>query len=133
MYKRRLEAGVARELARKDLPLSTYTVAFWKIDLHNLFHFLYLRMSDHAQYEIRQYAKALAGIVEHWCPMAYKAFVDYKLCAVTFSRMELRVLEKYFCTCTTARTIKRGCVQAGMTAREIEEFKTKLEGLKVWG
>ncbi len=59
VYEERINNGVAREQARKDLPLSTYTEAYWKIDLHNLFHFLALRMDSHAQYEIRSYANIM--------------------------------------------------------------------------
>ncbi|MCF1193268.1 FAD-dependent thymidylate synthase, partial [Mangrovimonas sp. AS39] len=64
LYRERLAFGVAREQARKDLPLSTYTEAYWKIDLHNLLHFLRLRMDSHAQLEIRQYANAIAEVVK---------------------------------------------------------------------
>lgn len=78
VYQQRLDAGVAREQARKDLPLSTYTLASWKIDLHNLLHFLSLRMDAHAQYEIREYANAIGDqIVARWCPMVWQAFLDY--------------------------------------------------------
>ena len=69
LYEHRLSKGVAREQARKDLPLSTYTEAYWKVDLHNLLHFLRLRMDDHAQYEIRCFAKAIGEtVVSKWCP-----------------------------------------------------------------
>jgi len=75
VYAERLEKGVAREQARKDLPLSTYTEAYWKVDLHNLFHFLWLRMDAHAQWEIRQYANVIGQeIVARWVPMAWEAF-----------------------------------------------------------
>ena len=80
VYKKRLEMGVAREQARKDLPLSTYTEAYWKIDLHNLLHFLSLRLDEHAQVEIRSYAKVIGyDIVSKWCPVAWEAFLDYRL------------------------------------------------------
>lgn len=93
-YDRRLEAGVAREQARKDLSLSTYTEAYWKIDLHNLFHFLMLRMDTHAQLEIRSYANVIGNeIVSKWCPLAWEAFVDYRLKAIRFSRLEIEVLK----------------------------------------
>src|SRR5688572_14958088 len=79
VYEERLAAGVAREQARKDLPLSTYTEAYWKIDLHNLLHFLLLRMNLHAQLEIRRYAEVIGTqIVSHWCPMAWEAFLEYQ-------------------------------------------------------
>jgi len=93
VYEARLTAGVAREQARKDLPLSTYTEAYWKIDLWNLFHFLSLRLDRHAQEEIRSYAEVIAReIVARWVPMAWEAFVDYDLNAVRFSSSELQVL-----------------------------------------
>ena len=76
VYKSRIEDGVAREQARKDLPLSTYTEAYWKIDLHNLFNFLQLRMDIHAQNEIRAYANIIGNnIVSTWCPIAWQAFL----------------------------------------------------------
>jgi thymidylate synthase (FAD) len=92
-YERRLAAGVAREQARKDLPLSTYTEAYWKVDLHNLLHFLQLRMDDHAQEEIRAYA-ALIGdeIVAKWVPIVWEAFGDYRRHALRLSRIELAVV-----------------------------------------
>lgn len=91
-YRDRLEAGVAREQARKDLPLSTYTEAYWKMDLHNLLHFLQLRLHPHAQLEIREYADAVGRLVREWCPITWEAFVDYRLGAATFSRQELEIL-----------------------------------------
>jgi thymidylate synthase (FAD) len=93
LYQERLTVGVAREQARKDLPLSTYTEAYWKIDLHNLFHFLSLRMDTHAQFEIRSYADIIGReVVSRWCPVAWEAFVDYRLEALMFSGIEARIL-----------------------------------------
>jgi len=92
VYEERLEFGVAREQARKDLPLSTYTEAYWKIDLHNLFHFLGLRMDSHAQQEIREYANAIGSIVKQLFPLAWGAFADYRLGAMTLSRMEIEIV-----------------------------------------
>ena len=93
LYEDRLAAGVAREQARKDLPLSTYTEAYWKVDLHNLFNFLALRMDHHAQYEIRQYAETIGDkIVSRWCPAAWSAFKDYQLEAISLSRIEAKVI-----------------------------------------
>lgn len=93
VYQDRLEAGVAREQARKDLSLSTYTEAYWKIDLHNLFHFLSLRMDSHAQYEIREYATVIGEqIISNWVPIAWEAFVDYRLRGAFFSRIELELI-----------------------------------------
>lgn len=93
VYEERLKKGVAREQARKDLPLSTYTEAYWKIDLHNLLHFLELRMDAHAQAEIRAYATTIGEeILRRWCPAVWEAFQDYRLGAVVFSRAEVSVL-----------------------------------------
>ncbi|MCK5833706.1 FAD-dependent thymidylate synthase [bacterium] len=78
-YTKLLEDGVSREIARIVLPLNTYTEWYWQMDLHNLFHFLKLRLDIHAQWEIRQYAKIIASIVEQVVPISYKAFEDYSL------------------------------------------------------
>lgn len=92
-YEKRLKKGVAREQARKDLPLSTYTEAYWKIDLHNLLHFISLRMSTDAQHEIRQYANVIGKeIVQRWCPITWDAFVDYQIGAMTFSKAEIQIV-----------------------------------------
>ncbi len=93
VYEERLEHGVAKEQARKDLPLSTYTEAYWKIDLHNLLHFLSLRLDPHAQLEIRLYAQAIAEIVKAWVPWTWEAFEDYRLGAMFFTRQEVTALE----------------------------------------
>lgn len=85
---------LARELARINLPLSTYTEWYWKIDLHNLLHFLGLRLDPHAQYEIRVYADWLWGIVKGWVPAVAKAFEDYRLHAALFSAQELAILRR---------------------------------------
>jgi thymidylate synthase (FAD) len=77
--------GLARELARMNLTLNTYTQWYWKTDLHNLLHFLSLRADAHAQYEIRAYAEAMLATVRAWVPAAYQAFLDYRLGAVTLS------------------------------------------------
>jgi thymidylate synthase (FAD) len=93
-YERRLQLGVAREQARKDLPLSTYTEAYWKIDLHNLLHFLHLRMDDHAQAEIRSYATVIGHeIVGRWVPLTWEAFSDYRVNAITLSAPEIELLK----------------------------------------
>ncbi len=95
VYLERLEAGVAREQARKDLPLSTYTEAYWKVDLHNLLHFLSLRMDEHAQLEIRAYATAIGvEIVKPLFPLVWEAFEDYRLGAMFLSRLERGVIER---------------------------------------
>jgi thymidylate synthase (FAD) len=93
VYQQRLEAGVAREQARKDLPLSTYTEAFWQIDLHNLLHFLALRMDSHAQLEIRRYAETIGEkIVKQWVPATWEAFQDYRFGQMNLSRQEQELL-----------------------------------------
>ena len=85
---------VARELARIDLPLSTYTQWYWKIDLHNLFHFLTLRADAHAQYEIRVFAEVMAGILKRVAPLSYEAWIDYDFAARPLSRGEIATLQK---------------------------------------
>ncbi|MFY9233531.1 MAG: FAD-dependent thymidylate synthase [Fimbriimonadaceae bacterium] len=87
-----LEKGVARELARTNLPVSLYTEWYWQIDLHNLFHFLRLRMDAHAQYEIRAFAEAMAVCAKAVAPIAYEAFEEHHLGSVIFSRSEAAAL-----------------------------------------
>ncbi len=95
VYQQRLEAGVAREQARKDLPLSTYTESYWKIDLHNLLHFLSLRMDEHAQQEIRDYASTMGRkIVQPLFPRVWEAFEDYRLEGTFLSRLDRQVIER---------------------------------------
>lgn len=94
VYQHRLSLGVAKEQARKDLPLSNYTEAFWKMDLHNLFHFLGLRLEEHAQKEARDFGKAIAEIVKALFPRMYECFEEHKLFAVTFSRTQMKVLRE---------------------------------------
>ena len=113
LYEQRLESGVAREQARKDLPLSTYTEAYWKIDLHNLLHFLALRMDDHSQLEIRQYATVIGEqIVRPLFPLVWEAFVDFRLQALHITRPEQEVM---------ARLIKR-LTRSANTALSEEDF-----------
>ena len=93
VYDERIEAGIAREQARKDLPLSTYTEAYWKIDLSNLLHFCALRMEAHAQEEIREYATVLGEeIVSRWVPLTWQAFKDYRFEGMSLSLMEQQIL-----------------------------------------
>ncbi len=94
-YKGFLNEGVARELARIELPLSLYTEWYWQIDLHNLFHFLKLRLDEHAQYEIRQYAKVMADIAKTIAPMAYEAFEIYALKSAVLGEDELTWLRDH--------------------------------------
>jgi thymidylate synthase (FAD) len=94
-YQERIDLGVAREQARKDLPLSTYTEAYWKIDLHNLLHFLLLRMDDHAQKEIRDYATVIGRqIVGPLFPLVWEAFVDYRQHALELTRLDMGVIAR---------------------------------------
>jgi thymidylate synthase (FAD) len=86
--------GLARELARMNLTLNTYTQWYWKIDLHNLLHFLSLRADSHAQYEIRAYAEAMLTTVAAWVPMTFEAFRDYRLGAATLSAPMLAVVRR---------------------------------------
>jgi len=95
LYEQRIALGIAREQARKDLPLSTYTEAYWKVDLHNLLHFLALRMDSHAQWEIREYATAIGrSIVQPLFPLVWEAFVDYRVDGLFLSRLEREVIQR---------------------------------------
>jgi thymidylate synthase (FAD) len=95
IYESRLAAGVAREQARKDLPLSTYTEAYWKVDLHNLLHFLALRMDSHAQEEIRLYATTIGQqIIRPLFPIVWEAFEDYRLGGASLSRLEVGTIQR---------------------------------------
>ncbi len=88
------QKGLARELARMNLPANIYTQWYWKTDLHNLFHFLRLRADAHAQYEIRVYAEAIARVVADWVPAAYSAFEDYRMGGATISAKGLDCLRR---------------------------------------
>jgi thymidylate synthase (FAD) len=92
-YSHLIDSEIARELARINLPLSLYTQWYWQIDLHNLFHFLKLRLDYHAQWEIQQYAQALAMLAAKVAPLAYAAFLKHVLEAITFSGKELQALQ----------------------------------------
>lgn len=93
MYEERIMLGVAKEQARKDLCLSTYTKAWWQNDLHNTLHFLGLRMDSHAQWEIRQYANTMGEILSHLFPVTWEAFLDYRLNAMTLSALDTQVMQ----------------------------------------
>jgi len=112
--------GLARELARMNLTLNTYTQWYWKIDLHNLLHFLALRLEAHAQYEIRAYAEAIMGIVAAWVPITYQAFRDYILGAVTFSAPMLAVLQRML------KGERMDQPQSGLSKREWAELMAAL-------
>jgi thymidylate synthase (FAD) len=126
IYQRRLDAGVAREQARKDLPLSTYTEAYWKIDLHNLLHFLVLRMDLKAQYEIRCYAEVIGrDIVAKWCPLTWEAFRDYRLKAFALSRMEIEIIRA--CVEGNSQKAVDIALRYDLLKKEGGKFKTTLE------
>ena len=92
-YEKFLEKGVAREMARIALPVSVYTEWYWKIDLHNLFHFLSLRMDAHAQQEIRDYANAMYALVQPIVPIAAEAFMDYNFEGLHLTRLEVEAIK----------------------------------------
>ena len=92
-YDELIAKGVSRELARTHLPQSTFTQFYWKINLHNLLHFLQLRIEDHAQREIRDLAKQVYDLIKPIVPVTCEAFEDFRLGAVTFSRSELNLLK----------------------------------------
>jgi thymidylate synthase (FAD) len=127
-YSKFVEVGLARELARINLPLSLYTEWYWKIDLHNLFHFLRLRLDHHAQKEIRAYAEAMAPMVRAVCPLAYEAFEDYSINAHTFSGPEMAILGEFLGELPSDVTT---LVKLGLSKREASEFLDKLTRLKI--
>ena len=136
IYEDRIQKGVAREQARKDLPLSTYTEAYWKIDLHNLLNFLELRMDAHAQVEIRAYASTIGeSIVKRWCPLAWEAFVDYRLQSLGLTRLDVEVISALSSSPTQATSVARaaGLLPTEGTLmrpnREREELEHKLRRL----
>ncbi|APO87018.1 MULTISPECIES: FAD-dependent thymidylate synthase [unclassified Marivivens] len=115
------QQGLARELARMNLPANIYTQWYWKVDLHNLFHFLRLRADSHAQYEIRVYADEICKIVADWVPAAYQAFEDYRMGGATLSGKALDCVR---------RMLKGESVtqeNSGMSAGEWREFQAVLE------
>jgi len=123
-YNSLLEKDIARELARINLPLSTYTEWYWKIDLHNLLHFLKLRMDGHAQYEIRVFADVIKEIIDNFVPITVEAFEDYILNAKTFSKQELLVLNELMVNNPPDDELLKKHDLAGLEARE---FKGKLK------
>lgn len=94
-YEGRVAAGMAKEVARINLPVSQYTSAVWQMNLHNLLHFVSLRLHPHAQYEIRVYAQVIADIVRTVCPLAWEAFYDFRVDTLTFNRDELWFMAEY--------------------------------------
>ena len=124
------DMGIARELSRIVTPVSTYTEWYWKVDLHNLFHFLRLRADAHAQFEIRAYAEVICDIVKSWVPLAYRAFEDYRMNAVTLSSMEIEALREYFAACQPDREHDGWPEPKGLSERESGEFFRKLGLMK---
>jgi len=114
-------AGLARELARMVLPTNYYSQWYWKIDLHNLLHFISLRADQHAQHEIREYAKVIGDIVRQWVPLTWEAFVDYRLNGMFLSQLEAQVVRKLLKgeQCKFSET--------GLTKREWKELAQKLQ------
>ena len=126
-YDARLAAGVAREQARKDLPLSTYTEAYWKADLHNLLHFLRLRMDDHAQEEIRAYAAVIGEqIVAKWVPLVWEAFTDYRRESMYLSRLEIDIVTAMTSGATDRAKQIAESIGSKRERREIEDKLRKL-------
>jgi thymidylate synthase (FAD) len=128
-----VERDVARELARIDLPLSTYTQWYWKIDLHNLLHFLRLRVDPHAQYEIRAFARVMAGMLKRVAPLAFEAWVDYDLAGASLSRGELGALRRLVTVTDDGVAARAGArvsgadlERLGLSRREVDELREKL-------
>lgn len=111
------QQGLARELARMNLPMNIYTQWYWKTDLHNLFHFLRLRADAHAQFEIRVYAEAIAKMVADWVPLAFGAFEDYRMGGVTLSSKAIDALKRML----KGEEVTRE--SSGMSVGEWREFK----------
>ncbi|WP_334192298.1 FAD-dependent thymidylate synthase [Pararhodobacter sp.] len=116
------QQGLARELARMNLPMNIYTQWYWKTDLHNLFHFLRLRADAHAQYEIRVYAEAIATMVADWVPLAFGAFEDYRMGGVNLSGKAVDALKRML----KGEEVTRE--SSGMSVGEWREFKGVWEG-----
>ncbi|SMD04591.1 FAD-dependent thymidylate synthase [Primorskyibacter flagellatus] len=115
------QQGLARELARMNLPANIYTQWYWKVDLHNLLHFLRLRADAHAQYEIRVYADAICNVVADWVPFAYKAFADYRMGGATLSSSALDCVRRML----KGETVTQET--SGMSKGEWREFMGVLE------
>jgi thymidylate synthase (FAD) len=129
-------SSLARELARMNLSLNFYTQWYWKIDLHNLFHFLALRQDAHAQYEIREYANAMARIIGDVTPLAWEAFQDYEVGALSLSRQERDVVAALWNRrgegALAAQDVIDVAVACGLTSkREQDELFAKLRGLGI--
>ncbi len=125
-YRELLDLGVAREIARINLPVSNYTEWYWKIDLHNLLHFLKLRIDPHAQHEIRVYGEAIASIVKEIVPVAWEAFEDYSLHSLKLSRLEAKAISAMLGELPSDEQL----AAAGLKGREAQEFKDKFNKMK---
>ena len=133
------QEDVARELARIDLPLSTYTQWYWKIDLHNLMHFLRLRVEPHAQWEIREYGRLMAAMLKRIAPISYEAWIDYDVCGARLSRRELDALRRLVATAPDggiqargdAKLAQDGLIELGLSPREVRELLEKLAPAEV--
>lgn len=117
--------GVARELARAVLPVSNYTEMYWKIDLHNLLHYISLRMDSHAQYEIQAVGTAMADLIKPYVPMAFEAFEDYVLDSATFSGSEIQAI-KHMIGMQPTGLLSDVASSYNMSEREVKEFLDKL-------
>jgi thymidylate synthase (FAD) len=125
--------GIARELARIDLPLSTFTQWYWKIDLHNLLHFLKLRVDAHAQWEIQAFGRVMAGMLKRLAPLSYEAWIDYDVCGTKLSRMELDALRLLVTSDGSSVRARDGAAldlaalgECGLSKREVSELFAKL-------
>ena len=115
------KSGIARELARMNLTLNTYTQWYWKIDLNNLLHFLALRADDHAQYEIRVYADVMLDLVKKWVPLTYEAFEDYRMGGTELSAKEIKLMRKLL------KGEKVSFEEEGLSKREWSELQRKFD------
>ena len=132
-YSWMLEEDVARELARIDLPVSTYTQWYWKIDLHNLLHFLSLRVDSRAQWEIQQFGRVIAGMIKRVAPLSYEAWVDYDLGSEPLTRVERHLIssllegnEDGLQARDGAKVTADEMKAAGLSTREVAELMEKL-------
>lgn len=129
-YNDYLRDDLSRELARINLPLSTYTEMYATVDLHNLFHFIKLRSDSHAQWEIQQYSNALFDLIKPIVPISCKAFEDYVLNSVTFSKQEMEIVRSMYCISRKHGPVNQWlnefCERLDLSKREVEEFKIKL-------
>jgi thymidylate synthase (FAD) len=128
-YQKLLDLGLARELARAPMPVANYTECFWKINLHNFFHYCKLRRDKHAQKEIRDFADAMFELVERKLPLCCEAFNDYIFEAVTFSRMEIEFLRNHVAWSEIQDSICSDSFnyeKYGLSKRELDEFKVKI-------